>query len=127
MLTLLMVTDVIGLPMLTLLLVTNNVSGTTPTPPMVPDNPLMTTSLYNLNYIFATVLSAPLSFPRLLFFASVGNLCQSISNNSMLTLLSVTNCIGSPMPRVASATSVLVLYRYRLSITFSTTEGPRLN
>ena len=53
-------TDLIGSLILTLLLVTDNVSGTTPTPmpPMVPDNQLMTTDSYNLNNIFATVLSA---------------------------------------------------------------------
>jgi hypothetical protein len=41
-------------------------------------------------------------------------------------LPSVADPIGSPMPRSKSGTIALVSYRYRLSITFSTTEGPRL-
>jgi hypothetical protein len=58
--------------------------------------------------------------------ASAGNFFQLISNNSILRWPLTTNCIGSPMPRFGIAKSVSVSYRYWLSTTFSTTEGPRL-
>ena len=44
----------------------------------------------------------------------------------MVRLGSVSGVIGSPMPSPKLARSVSVSYRYRLSTTFSTTEGPRL-
>jgi hypothetical protein len=47
MLTLLSVTDVIGSLILTLLLVTENVSGTSPMPPMVPDSQSMALMITN--------------------------------------------------------------------------------
>jgi hypothetical protein len=62
-------------------------------------------------------------FYRLPFYHRVQILCQSISNNSILTLLSATDCNRQPTPRLRL---ILVSYRYQLSTTFSTTEVPRL-
>jgi hypothetical protein len=45
----------------------------------------------------------------------------------MIRLALVSGGIGSPMPSLKSAKLVSILYRYQLSTTFSTTEGPRLN
>jgi hypothetical protein len=48
-----------------------------------------------------------------IFFASTGNFCQSISSNSILTLLLATDSIGLPTRLVsANIGIVLVLYRY---------------
>ncbi len=74
-------TDVIRLPVLTLLMVTDNVSGTTTMPPMVPNNQTMTPM-------------SIIKFPWASIFALAGNFCQSISNDSILRWPSGFQCQG---------------------------------
>ncbi len=60
-------TDVIGLPMPTLLSVTKILSGTSPMPPMVPDNQSMapmTTNLINFNQYISYQQKSCKEFPR---------------------------------------------------------------